>query len=1022
MTGLTQTIRSALAMDSKPKDEPTVSGTEASGGDMLPTRSLTPLVAQFLTTGGDERITINTRNGRNRYGIMPHVAANELWFSSSTATGLSVLGQRAIRDALQRLMTSGSDEATGELAGEIRERLTSYYGAQGTETVLAGSGTEAELLALAIGRSTMPGAITNIVVAPDETGRGVLTAAGGCNFLASTSLGGEVAAGQRLEGLEDADIETVSIAIRDGNGDPRPAHLVDADAAVAVERALTAGRNVILHVLDCSKTGLEGVSRQTARALSMVAPGRIMVVVDACQLRVGEELLRSDQENGFLVMITGSKLAAGPPFSGALLVPATIAQRLRENGAPPPRGLANFSAKTDWPDGLSAWSAPSLTAHANVGLLMRWTAALSELERYHAIEPVTRAAITDAFARLAQEKVVAHLGAGALYPADAAGLPRIVCVTVGRGPDALERGRRIHERLRTNEAQDEANGTPSILERICHVGQPVQLGDRVVLRLTIGAQVATRVARRIREGSTLEAALLITSQDLDVVLGKWALIARQEGDTSIPAHAALTSGGSASLDPVDWQDFRASGMRALDMMISHLSSLRDQPVWQPAPEGVRTQFESPLPRSAQPLADTLAIFDRSIKPYATGNTHPMFMGWVHGGGTPDGMLAEMLAAGLNANCGGRNHIGIDIERQIVKWAAEMLDFPLTSSGVLVTGTSMANFLAVLAARDKALGHRVRQTGLGGADARLVAYTSAEAHGCIAQALELGGIGSDNLRCVETDETGRMDTAQLAEVITADRSAGLMPFLVVGTAGTVNTGAIDPLAELAVLARQEQLWFHVDGAFGAMAALSPALKPHLAGISDADSVAFDFHKLGQVPYDAGLLLVRDAKHHRDTFAAPASYLARLPRGLAAGETWPCDLGPDLSRSFRALKIWLTFSVHGADRIGNAVAHCCEVAQRIAALSSDSDALELRAPVALNIVCLGLTHPDSDTLVPEIVMDLQERGIAAPSVTTIAGRPVIRAAIVNHRTTLDDADRLVAAIEESLARLTRQQGAA
>lgn len=468
------------------------------------------------------------------------------------------------------------------------------------------------------------------------------------------------------------------------------------------------------------------------------------------------------------------------------------------------------------------------------------------------------------------------------------------------------------------------------------------------------------------------------------------------------------------LDPDDWAAFRAQAHDALDAMIADLMTLRERPVWQPMPAEVREGFRKPLPRAPRDLGDVLADFDATIRPYATGNRHPLFMGWVHGAGTPVGMVAEMLAAGLNANCGGRDHAGIEVERQVTRWAAEMLGFPADASGVFVTGTSMANFLAMLIARDAALGHDVRKSGLGPEGARLTAYTSAEAHGCIAQAMELSGIGSANLRRVPVDAAGALDIAALDSMIAADRAAGLTPFLAVGTAGTVNTGAIDPLAAIAALARREGLWFHVDGAFGALACLAPDLRQRLAGIEEAASVAFDFHKWAHVPYDAGFLLVRDPAAHRGTFAAPAAYLARLPRGLAAGDTWPCDLGPDLSRSFRALKTWMTLSTHGADRIGAAISRSCEIARHLAARVSATPGVELRAPVALNIVCFGFAGADSDILVPEVVMDLHERGVAAPSLTTLAGRPAIRCAIVNHRTDEADIALLLDEVAASLAR--------
>jgi len=483
-------------------------------------------------------------------------------------------------------------------------------------------------------------------------------------------------------------------------------------------------------------------------------------------------------------------------------------------------------------------------------------------------------------------------------------------------------------------------------------------------------------------------------------------------------HPAM-SDDARTLDPEDWPQFRRLAHRALDEMIDHLRTLEDRPVWQPAPETVRARFDRSLPRSGRDLSDVLGDFSSHIKPYVTGNTHPLFMGWVHGAGTPVGMLAEMLAAGLNANCGGRNHIGLDVERQMVRWFAEAFGLPSETSGVFVTGTSMANFLGVLVARDAALGHGVRRDGLRAARVQLTAYTSAQAHGCVAQALELAGIGSGNLRLVPVDQSGAMRVDQLEPAIAADRHQGHMPFLLVGSAGTVNTGAIDCLGRLADVAAAEGLWFHVDGAFGALAALSSSLRPLLAGMERAHSIAFDLHKWAHVPYDAGVLLVRDAEAHRRTFANPAAYLQRTPRGLAAGQVWPCDLGPDLSRGFRALKAWFTFEALGADRIGASIEHCCKVARHLEARLRALPQFEVVAPVALNIVCFRL-RGESDEAQAAIVMDLQERGVAAPSLTTLDGRTVIRAAIVNHRTTAAHIDRFVTYLVAS-SRAKRRPGA-
>ncbi|HEY8163555.1 MAG TPA: pyridoxal-dependent decarboxylase [Methylocystis sp.] len=469
------------------------------------------------------------------------------------------------------------------------------------------------------------------------------------------------------------------------------------------------------------------------------------------------------------------------------------------------------------------------------------------------------------------------------------------------------------------------------------------------------------------------------------------------------------------LDPKDWDAFRAESHRALDSMIDYLRDLRTRPVWTAPTEEARARFDRDLPAEGRDLAAVLEDFERFIKPFATGNIHPMFMGWVQGAGTPVGMIAELLAAGMNSNCGGRNHIAIDVERQIAKWMAQAFGLPQDASGIFVTGTSMANFLSLLVARDQAYGDKdVRLNGLCAQSGQLIAYASREAHNCVRQAMELAGLGARHLRLIPSDDSRCIKVSALRHAISADRAAGFRPFLVVGTAGAVDTGAIDPLDRLADVAHSEDLWFHVDGAFGALAALSPQLKPLVKGLERADSIAFDFHKWLHVPYDAGFFLVRDSKAHKRAFAANAAYLSRAPRGLAAGDTWPCDLGPDLSRGFRALKTWITIETFGAKKLGQCIEQCCRMAKRLEAWIAASDSFFMRAPVALNIVCFGVKGDDDGSLAREIVMELHERGEAAPSLTILDGVPAIRAAIINHRTHEQDIDAFTRFLEAAVSR--------
>ena len=460
-----------------------------------------------------------------------------------------------------------------------------------------------------------------------------------------------------------------------------------------------------------------------------------------------------------------------------------------------------------------------------------------------------------------------------------------------------------------------------------------------------------------------------------------------------------------TLDPSDWQAFRRQGHRMLDDMIDYLEHLRDQPVWQAMPEDVRQSFRQTLDSEPSDLASAHDAFMKEVLPYALGNVHPGFMGWVHGGGTPVGMLAEMLAGALNANLGGRDQAPIEIERQMVQWVRNLFKFPETASGLFVTGTSMANLLGLLIARTARLGVEVRHSGISGNQRQWVAYTSADAHVSLVQAMDIAGFGSDALRLIAVDQNHQIDMAALEFAVAEDRKAGMTPFFIAGTAGSVGVGVIDDLQAIAGLCRRENLWFHVDGAYGALAMLAPDLAPRLQGIELADSIAFDFHKWGQVPYDAGFVLVRNGELHHQAFASSAAYLKREPRGMAAGSPWPCDFGPDLSRGFRALKTWFTIKVYGAEKLGQVISHTCALAQHMKRRIEAEPRLELLAPVALNIVCFRYRSADANRVNADLVVALQESGIAAPSTTTLNGQLAIRAAIVNHRTTASDIDALI-----------------
>jgi aromatic-L-amino-acid decarboxylase len=476
------------------------------------------------------------------------------------------------------------------------------------------------------------------------------------------------------------------------------------------------------------------------------------------------------------------------------------------------------------------------------------------------------------------------------------------------------------------------------------------------------------------------------------------------------------------LDPADWERFRQSAHRALDDAIDYLRTVRDRTAWQPVPDEVKRALKAPLPQEGSAFEDVYREFVQTILPYTSGNIHPRFWGWAQGTGTPTGALADLLAATMNSNVGGRDHGAVYVERQVIGWFRDLFGWPESTSGLLAMGTSAANSIAILVARTSALGHAVREDGLDQHDKQLAGYASAATHACVRKAFENAGLGAANLRVLPIDDAHRIDPQMVAQAIARDRSAGLRPFVLVGNAGTVDIGTIDPLNDLADLAQREKLWFHVDGAFGASAYLSEQLRPKLRGIERADSIALDFHKWLHVPYDAGCVIIRDGQMHRDTFASEGPYITRMKRGLAAGEPWFTDYGPDLSRGFRALKVWFTIKEHGAKGLAHAIERNCEQARYLHDKVANDDLFEVVAPIELQIVCFrprlpGLSDEQIDWVTDESVIRLQESGIAVISSTTLSGRRAMRVCIINHRTETADLDIML----EELRRIVGEAAA-
>jgi len=465
-----------------------------------------------------------------------------------------------------------------------------------------------------------------------------------------------------------------------------------------------------------------------------------------------------------------------------------------------------------------------------------------------------------------------------------------------------------------------------------------------------------------------------------------------------------------NLDPQDWQDARTLGRQMVDDMIEYLRSVRERPVWQPIPDEVAARFREPLPKDPSPAGEVYEAFKRDILPYPTGNIHPRFWGWVMGNGTVTAMLSEMLAAGINLNQGGGAQAGSLVESQVISWCKEMLGFPLSASGLLVSGGSMANFVGLTVARNSRAGFDVREEGVAAAPRSMRFYASSEVHSSIRKALELLGLGHKALQLVPVRPDFTIGVAQLKQMIRKDREQGLLPVCVIGCAGTVNTGATDPLDALADLCSKEDLWFHVDGAFGALAALSPDLSQIVKGLERADSVAFDMHKWMYLPYEVGCTLVRDAEAHRRAFALAPDYLEHTTRGIGGGDVWFSDYGVQLSRGFRALKVWMSFKEHGVEKFGRLIRQNVDQARYLESLIRATPELQLLAPVALNIVCFRYAGRLSDEQVidalnKELLLRLHEEGVVAPSYTVVNGKYALRVCITNHRSRREDFDLLV-----------------
>jgi aromatic-L-amino-acid decarboxylase len=475
------------------------------------------------------------------------------------------------------------------------------------------------------------------------------------------------------------------------------------------------------------------------------------------------------------------------------------------------------------------------------------------------------------------------------------------------------------------------------------------------------------------------------------------------------------------------EEFRRLGHSAVDLVADYLSDVVKRPVFTPMRESERQSLlEAAFPLSGRPAEALVDSIARDVFPHAMGNGHPRFFGWVNSPPAPIGVIGDFLAAALNPSCAGGDHAAVYVERTAVRWLMELVSFPTVGSmGLLVSGGSMATLVGLAAARHRAAGWKIRSEGLQGARRRLILYMTEEGHSCVRKAVELLGLGTDSIRTIPTDSAFRMDVSALEAAIAKDRAAGFVAFCVVASAGTVSTGAIDPIAELADIAAREGMWLHVDGAYGALGIAAPDRALGYAGLDRADSIALDPHKWLSVPIECGCVLVRDGALLRETFSYVPAYLRTEEGKGFGGLAWFSEFGVQQTRGFRALKLWLVLQHMGRQGIQALVSRHLALAQHLAASVDRAPDLERMAPAELSIVCFrfvpagrALDDQRLDALNKRIMETVQSEGRAFLTNATLGGRFALRACILHYGTTEADIDALVDLVRDTGSRLLRE----
>jgi len=458
------------------------------------------------------------------------------------------------------------------------------------------------------------------------------------------------------------------------------------------------------------------------------------------------------------------------------------------------------------------------------------------------------------------------------------------------------------------------------------------------------------------------------------------------------------------LDP-SADEIRDWGNSVIQLMTDYLGNLRDRGVYRHMFSGrIRDRLDATLPTKGTDFDGLLRVFREDIIPFSRQNAHPRMFGYVQSPGTPIAAFADLLASTLNANLTVWRSAPapVEVERLTIDWIRQILGFNAGAGGLFVSGGSMANLAALAAAR------QTKDCSSG----RLRIYASSETHFSIVKAAALLGIGRENVCHIAVDERFRIRADDLVVKITADLEAGCVPLCVVANAGTVNTGAVDPLAEIREIANRFQLWMHVDGSYGALAILAKSARELFAGIERADSVALDPHKWLYLPVDVGCVIYRDPEIVHAAFAHEAEYTRII--GQEADEAFAFwDYGPELSRRFRALKVWMLLKGVGVDALSEAIENNLACARHLESMVRASDDFEMAAPVELSIFCfrhmpaqLRNESPKTiDAFNERLLVALQRDGSSYLSNATLGGRFALRGCVLNYRTTLHDIEILL-----------------